>query len=121
MSNPEPNPTALDVRILHVADLITAIAAGLNPNWYRITMHDLKEYADDLRDIASELRAAPTPARTTTVDTIIALFAGARSEVDLRETWADVAPSLPALGVSERLRVLEGFNTRMCAVCRDDG
>jgi len=115
MTDHTTNNAARDIS--EVAEWIARESRNHPPN---VMAQYVRAY-DKLRAIAAELRAAPTPARTTTVDTIMALFAGARSEVDLRETWADVAPSLPALDVSERLRVLEGFNTRMCAVCRDDG
>jgi len=121
MTDYTTNNAALDVRILQVAEKLSDDAVTLSALDFNVWAKHTSEAADTLRAIAAELRAAPTPARTTTVDTIMALFAGARSEVDLRETWADVAPSLPALDVSERLRVMEGFNTRMCAVCRDDG
>ena len=119
----ESKSTALDVRILKVAEIIATDAGTLEDNYgYSRLTRELTMMADHLREIAAELRDDATPKHhTTTHGAILASFAECRTDLDLSDAWRDAVPSLPSLPDRQRIAALEAWITRMCVVSEDDG
>ena len=116
----ESKSTALDVRILKVAEWLASVAyvsdAGYHPS-----SASLRDKAETLREIAAELRDVATPIAPKTSTAILATFAEANTDRDLSDAWRDAMPSLPRLTITERQTIAEAWITRMCVVSEDDG
>lgn len=127
----ESKSTALDVRILKVAEWLASVRRSmLSRDGYSGNTSTIGEAAAALQCIAAELRAAATPPRATTPapsavdhlqEAILASFTEARTDSDLSDAWGDAAPSLGMLSLAERQTITEVWITRMCVVCQDDG
>jgi hypothetical protein len=117
----ESKSTALDVRILKVAEWLASVA-NVSDAGYHPSSASLRDKAEALREIAAELRDAATAKHhTITHGAILASFAECRTERDLSDAWRDAAPSLPSLPDRQRIAALEAWITRMCVVSEDDG
>lgn len=117
----ESTSTALDVRILKVAEWMQSRVAPLYSQSMHMTAFALARNAETLREIAAELRDAATPPAPKTSAAILATFVNANTDRDLSDAWRDAVPTLRLCTTAERLTALEAWITRMCVVSEDDG
>lgn len=116
----ESKSTALDVRILKVAEWLASVA-NVSDAGYHPSSASLRDKAETLREIAAELRDAATLPAPKTSAAILATFAEANTDRDLSDAWRDAVPTLRICTTAERLTALEAWITRMCVVSEDDG
>lgn len=104
----ESKSVSPDIRILRVAEHLAKEGFERLPNI--------------LRQIAGDVRSLMTDRNSSGVaDSCRTLIETSDTEADLFDAWRDMAPSLPALAVEERLRIIEAMITRVCVVSMDDG
>lgn len=101
---------ALDVRVLKVAEWL-ALSANMTRDDLPIISRSHNKYANDLREIAAEIRDAATPARNE-----IAATRDAATITELRDVWTGTAATRPEMEPGDRIRFLEAVVGRLLVI-----
>lgn len=117
----ESKNTALDVRVLKIAESMTS--AGMHGTALALT-----EIAADIRTTLVEqldrhrvlMREMRNPAPNELSDIMVTALLAKRTETDLSAEWRDLAPSMDRLPVADQLRVMRVFITRQCVLSAGD-